>query len=143
MPDYRAAPAPTISSRTLLSQVTLADVRPVKLPKFLAGDWKGRLRTIQLDVTDMAAVTAVFKGHAAVMSAIPYYYNGPMAKLLSSVAATSPTWAATPTSSWSRRSSTNRRWRKEFRSSLTAAWPRGWSTYLRQKVSGGWTGRRR
>ncbi len=63
-----------------ISQVTLADVRPVKLPKFLGGDWKGRLRTIQLDVTDMPAVNAAFQGHAAVMSAIPYYYNGPMAK---------------------------------------------------------------
>ena len=62
------------------SQVTLADVRPIMLPKFLAGDWKGRLRTIQLDVTDSAAVRAAFTGHAAVMSAIPYYYNGPMAK---------------------------------------------------------------
>jgi len=62
------------------SQVTLADVRPITLPKFLAGDWKGRLRTIQLDVTDSAAVRAAFTGHAAVMSAIPYYYNGPMAK---------------------------------------------------------------
>jgi lysine 6-dehydrogenase len=63
-----------------VSQVTLADVRPVKLPKFLAGDWKGRLCTIRLDVTDSPAVHAVFKEHAAVMSAIPYYYNGPMAK---------------------------------------------------------------
>jgi lysine 6-dehydrogenase len=63
-----------------ISQVTLADVRPVKLPKFLAADWKGRLRTIQLDVTDMPAVSAAFKGQAAVMSAIPYYYNGPMAE---------------------------------------------------------------
>jgi lysine 6-dehydrogenase len=62
------------------SQVTLADVRPITLPKFLAGDWKGRLRTIQLDVTDSAAVRTAFTGHAAVMSAIPYYYNGPMAK---------------------------------------------------------------
>jgi lysine 6-dehydrogenase len=63
-----------------VTQVTLADVRPVKLPKFLAGDWKGRLCTIRLDVTDSPAVHAVFKEHAAVMSAIPYYYNGPMAK---------------------------------------------------------------
>ena len=63
-----------------IGQVTLADVRPIKLPKFLAGDWKGRLRTIQLDVTDMPAVSAAFKGQAAIMSAIPYYYNGPMAK---------------------------------------------------------------
>ena len=63
-----------------ISQVTLADLRPIKLPRFLAGDWKGRLCTIQLDVTDSAAVHAAFQGHAAVMSAIPYYYNGPMAK---------------------------------------------------------------
>jgi lysine 6-dehydrogenase len=63
-----------------LHEVTLADVRPVKLPKFLSGDWSGRLRTIQLDVTDASAVQAAFQGQAAVMSAIPYYYNGPMAK---------------------------------------------------------------
>src|SRR5688572_25180687 len=63
-----------------VTQVTLADVRPVKLPKFLSGDWQGRLRTIQLDVADTPAVHAAFRGHAAVMSAIPYYYNGPMAK---------------------------------------------------------------
>src|SRR3954467_8666942 len=63
-----------------ISQVTLADVRPITLPKFLGGDWKGRLRTIQLDVTDSAAVRAAFAGQAAVMSAIPYYYNGPMAR---------------------------------------------------------------
>ena len=63
-----------------VGQVTLADVRPVKLPKFLAGDWKGRLRAIQLDVTDSSAVHAAFAGQAAVMSAIPYYYNGPMAR---------------------------------------------------------------
>lgn len=63
-----------------ITQVTLADLRPIKLPRFLAGDWKGRLCTIQLDVTDSAAVHAAFQGHAAVMSAIPYYYNGPLAK---------------------------------------------------------------
>ena len=63
-----------------VGQVTLADVRPVRLPKFLAGDWKGRLRAIQLDVTDSSAVHAAFADQAAVMSAIPYYYNGPMAR---------------------------------------------------------------
>jgi lysine 6-dehydrogenase len=62
-----------------VGEVTLADVRPVALPKFLTGDWKGRLRTLQLDVADPPAVRAAFQGHAAVMSAIPYYYNGPMA----------------------------------------------------------------
>ncbi|HEX7335847.1 MAG TPA: saccharopine dehydrogenase C-terminal domain-containing protein [Gemmatimonadales bacterium] len=63
-----------------VTQVTLADVKPDKLPKFLAGTWNGRLQTLKLDVTDAAAVRDAFRGHAAVMSAIPYYYNGPMAK---------------------------------------------------------------
>ena len=63
-----------------ITQVTLADLRPDRLPKFLAGDWKGRLRTIRLDVSDSSAVRAAFAGQAAVMSAIPYYYNGPMAR---------------------------------------------------------------
>src|SRR4051794_39814929 len=63
-----------------VERVTLADLRPERLPKFLAGDWGGRLRTVRLDVSDSATVHATFDGHAAVMSAIPYYYNGPMAK---------------------------------------------------------------
>jgi lysine 6-dehydrogenase len=61
-------------------QVTLADLRPDTLPQFLAGDWRGRLRPVRLDVTDLAAVQETMRGHAAVMSAIPYYYNGPMAR---------------------------------------------------------------
>src|SRR5688572_7058850 len=63
-----------------VSQVTLADLRPGQLPQFLAGDWGGRLRTLRLDVTDIAAVKAALQGHASVMSAIPYYYNAPMAR---------------------------------------------------------------
>jgi lysine 6-dehydrogenase len=60
--------------------VTLADVRPDKLPPFLKGDWGGRLRTLRLDVTDPDAVMQAFQGQAAVMSAIPYYYNEAMAR---------------------------------------------------------------
>jgi lysine 6-dehydrogenase len=65
-----------------VSQVALADLRPDHLPSFLAdkGDWGGRLRTVRLDVTDPIAVRETLRGHAAVMSAIPYYYNGPMAR---------------------------------------------------------------
>jgi lysine 6-dehydrogenase len=63
-----------------VTQVTLADLKPEKLPKFLSGNWNGRLKVLKLDVTDEPAVRKAFKGHAAVMSAIPYYYNGPMAK---------------------------------------------------------------
>lgn len=60
--------------------VTLADLRPDHLPAFLAGDWGGRLTTVRLDVTDAVAVRETLRGHTAVMSAIPYYYNGPMAR---------------------------------------------------------------
>src|SRR5918994_1992001 len=63
-----------------VSQVTLADLRPDQLPQFLAGDWGGRLRPLRLDVTDVAAVKQALQGHAAAMSAIPYYYNAPMAR---------------------------------------------------------------
>jgi lysine 6-dehydrogenase len=63
-----------------VTQVTLADYRLGRLPAFLAGDWDGRLRQLRLDVTDDAAVGQALKGHASVMSAIPYYYNGPMAR---------------------------------------------------------------
>jgi lysine 6-dehydrogenase len=63
-----------------VAQVTLADLRPERLPPFLRSDWKGRLRPVRLDVTDGAAVAAAFRDHAAVMSAIPYYYNGDMAR---------------------------------------------------------------
>jgi lysine 6-dehydrogenase len=63
-----------------VAQVTLADLRLDNLPRFLAGDWEGRLRAVRLDVTDPEAVQQALRGHAAVMSAIPYYYNGPMAR---------------------------------------------------------------
>ncbi len=62
------------------SQVTLADYRLDSLPPFLSGDWEGRLRPIRLDVTDGEAVRRALAGHDAVMSAIPYYYNLPMAR---------------------------------------------------------------
>jgi len=63
-----------------VSQVTLADLRSTTLPEFLAGDWRGRLSTLRLDVSDGDAVRRALEGHASVMSAIPYYYNGPMAR---------------------------------------------------------------
>jgi lysine 6-dehydrogenase len=64
-----------------VTQVTLADHRLGSLPPFLAGDWGGRLGTVRLDVTDDDAVRQALRGHTSVMSAIPYYYNGPMARV--------------------------------------------------------------
>jgi lysine 6-dehydrogenase len=63
-----------------ISQVTLADLRPEVLPSFLKGDWGDRLRPVRLDVTDGKVVRQMLQGHAAVMSAIPYYYNDAMAE---------------------------------------------------------------
>jgi len=65
-----------------VTQVTLADLRPDSLPAFLAsqGDWGGRLKTVRLDVTDPVAVQGTMRGHTSAMSALPYYYNGPMAR---------------------------------------------------------------
>jgi lysine 6-dehydrogenase len=63
-----------------ITQVSLADLRPNTLPPFLAGDWGGRLRPLRLDVNNATAVRDAMRGHAAVMSAIPYYYNGAMAE---------------------------------------------------------------
>lgn len=61
--------------------VTLADLQPDRMARFLSRRDDPRLRPITLDVTDHAAVLEVMRTHDAVMSAIPYYFNGPMAKL--------------------------------------------------------------
>jgi len=61
--------------------VTIADIHPDNLPAWLTSEGGDRLRTVKLDVNDLAAVRALMAGHVSVMSAIPYYYNGPMAKV--------------------------------------------------------------
>ena len=63
-----------------VTAVTLADLHPDRLPAFLAGAG-ARLQPARLDVTDQAAVRTVMQGQTAVMSALPYYLNGPMARL--------------------------------------------------------------
>ena len=60
--------------------VTLADIRPDRPPGWLTSAGGDRLKVVRLDVTDHAAVQAVMRGHAAVMSAIPYYFNLDLAK---------------------------------------------------------------
>ena len=60
--------------------VTIADLHPDRLPPFLEAARDERLEAIRLDVSDEQAVRRAMEGHAAVMSAIPYYYNGPMAR---------------------------------------------------------------
>ena len=64
-----------------VTQVTLADLNIDRLPPFLERVRSDKLVLKQLDGSDHAAVRQVMTGHDAVMSALPYYFNGPMAAL--------------------------------------------------------------
>ena len=64
-----------------VTHVMLADVRIGDLPAFLTPYAGPRLETIALDVQDTDAVRALFSRCDAVMSAIPYYFNGSLAAL--------------------------------------------------------------
>ena len=61
--------------------VTIADIHPDRLPKWLVAAGKGKLNPVKLDAKDEAAVGKLMQGHDAVMSALPYYFNGPMTRL--------------------------------------------------------------
>ncbi len=67
--------------------VGLADVRPPVLPAFLQpfvsapNDSSARLVPMTLDVRDPEAVRMALNGYDAVCSAIPYYFNFPLAEL--------------------------------------------------------------
>lgn len=63
-----------------VTQVTIADLRPDNLPHFLEKARDERLKPVKLDVSDEQSVRGIMQGQTAVMSAIPYYYNGPMAR---------------------------------------------------------------
>ena len=63
-----------------VTQVTIADLHPDNLPPFLpTGD--DRLRVVAADAKDHEAISRLMVEHDAAMSAFPYYFNGPMAKL--------------------------------------------------------------
>jgi lysine 6-dehydrogenase len=64
-----------------VSRVTIADLHPDQMARFLSKLDDPRLVPVTLDVTDHAAVRELMQDHDAVMSAIPYYFNGPMARL--------------------------------------------------------------
>lgn len=67
--------------RTTDGHVTLADARPATLPAVLE-EYRGkRLSVATVDARDHAAVGALMAGHAAVLSALPYYLNADMARL--------------------------------------------------------------
>lgn len=64
-----------------VAAVTLADLKPESLPDFVAPYVGTRLTPAKIDLKDHAAVRALVSGHAAVMSAAPYYFNLDLARL--------------------------------------------------------------
>jgi lysine 6-dehydrogenase len=64
-----------------VESVTIADIHPDRLPKWLVAAGKGKLNPVKLDAKDEAAVSRLMQGHDAVMSALPYYFNGTMSRL--------------------------------------------------------------
>jgi lysine 6-dehydrogenase len=64
-----------------VEEVRLADLDVSRLPSFLESLVGGRLTPVPLDVRDRDAVLSAMRGCAAVMSAVPYYFNGPLAAL--------------------------------------------------------------
>lgn len=64
-----------------VEQVLLADVNPTRLPPFLQAVADERLVPLALDVRDEQQVRAAFARCDGVASAIPYYFNGTLARL--------------------------------------------------------------
>ncbi len=58
-----------------VERVTIADLKPDRVPAFLRPRVGKRLVLLKLDVQDGAALRDAMRGHAAVMNAAPYYFN--------------------------------------------------------------------
>lgn len=61
--------------------VTIADRTPAEPPAFLRGFHGTRLAVVPLDARDERAASVLIEGHDAVLSALPYYLNFPLARL--------------------------------------------------------------
>src|SRR6266540_2900943 len=58
-----------------VERVTIADLKPDRIPAFLKPHVGKRLVLLKLDVQDGAALRDAIGGHEAVMNAAPYYFN--------------------------------------------------------------------
>ncbi|HEV8263698.1 MAG TPA: saccharopine dehydrogenase C-terminal domain-containing protein [Gemmatimonadales bacterium] len=63
-----------------VERVTLADLRTGRLPPFLKKKGGKRLALARLDVKQTPRLRRVMRGHDAVLNALPYYFNYPVAK---------------------------------------------------------------
>ena len=61
--------------RPEVAQVTIADLKPERIPGFLKPFVGKRLTQLKLDVQDGAALRAAMAGHDGVLNAAPYYFN--------------------------------------------------------------------
>ena len=66
--------------RPEVERVTLADLHPQHLPAFLKKKRDKRLVTARLDAKRGQELRKLLRGHDAVMNALPYYFNYPVAK---------------------------------------------------------------
>lgn len=66
--------------RPEVERVTLADLHPERLPAFLKKKQSKRFVTARLDAKKAAALRHLMRRHDAVMNALPYYFNFPVAK---------------------------------------------------------------
>jgi lysine 6-dehydrogenase len=67
--------------RTTSYRVTIADAAPERLPEFLEPYRGSRLAVLKLDASDETNLTDLMRGHAAVLCALPYYFNFPVARV--------------------------------------------------------------
>jgi len=66
--------------RPEVERVTLADLHPDRLPAFLKRKKSKRLAPTRLDAKQAGALRKLMRNHDAVMNALPYYFNYPVAK---------------------------------------------------------------
>ena len=66
--------------RPEVERVTLADLHPERLPGFLKKRKTKRFKAVRLDAKQTASLRRLMRGHDAVMNALPYYFNFPVAK---------------------------------------------------------------
>ena len=58
-----------------VERVTIADLRPERIPAFLKSSVGKRLTLLKLDVQDGAALRTAMAGNSGVLNAAPYYFN--------------------------------------------------------------------
>src|SRR5256884_7671391 len=66
--------------QSAVERVTLADLKPGRLPAFLKKKSDKRLVTARLDAKQSVRLRKLMHGHDAVLNALPYYFNYSVAR---------------------------------------------------------------